>query len=82
MKWRLIGVSLALLWNPAISAATEGPAGDAAAAEVPALVVVVSVDQLAYEYLERFRTGFATPQQEESHGCSATSSVASSRGCS
>jgi predicted AlkP superfamily pyrophosphatase or phosphodiesterase len=26
--------------------------------ETPALVVVISVDQLAYEYLDRFRPGF------------------------
>ncbi len=30
-----------------------------AADETPSLVVVVSVDQFAYEYLERFRAGFA-----------------------
>jgi predicted AlkP superfamily pyrophosphatase or phosphodiesterase len=39
--------------------AVEAIAAEAVPAEKPALVVVVSVDQLAYEYLERFEENYA-----------------------
>jgi predicted AlkP superfamily pyrophosphatase or phosphodiesterase len=42
------------VWCAPLGLAERG----AAAADTPALVVVVSVDQFAYEYLERFRAGF------------------------
>src|SRR5690242_9383000 len=48
---RLAAIVSVLLLAPGIK--------PAAAADGPALVVVVSVDQLAYDYLERFRKNFA-----------------------
>jgi len=56
-NWRTIALVRTFAWIAALWCCGPIPLGRAA--ERPRLVVVVSVDQLRYEYLERFRANFA-----------------------